>query len=273
MKKCGFIAVLGETNAGKSMLINKLVGQKVSIVSRKIQTTLFRILGIAIKDESQIIFIDTPGFSSKAKNLEQTTWNAFRESEQILFVIDGSKKKFDLSVEMLKKIHADKKISLAINKVDLIHKPMLLETAAIFNKIRSFENIFMVSALTGSGVEDIKKYFASSMPENEWLYDENEITDLSFEKYAAEITREHVYHRIHEEIPYQCTIETVDCQNQSDGSMRIEQNIYVKSIPHKTIFVGHDGQKIKSIGEAARKELSFLLEKKVHLFLRVLVNR
>jgi GTP-binding protein Era len=274
VKRCGFVAVLGETNAGKSTLINKMVGQKVSIVSRKAQTTIFKINGIAIHGECQIIFTDTPGFS-KVKHrevLEKITWDTFREADDILFVVDVCKKNFDLSVALLKKIHSSKKVSLVMNKVDLIHKPRLLEIAEMFGEIRNFENVFMVSGLTGSGTDKILDFLAGTLPEGEWIYDEDEITDLSFDKYAAEITREHIYHRLHQEIPYKCTVKTESCEDQPDGSLRIVQSIFVKSESHRSIFIGHGGGKIKAVGVAARKELSELSDREIHLFLHVLLD-
>ena len=275
-QRCGYVAVLGETNAGKSTLINKLVGQKVSIVSRKIQTTLSRTLGIAIYKNSQIILIDTPGFlhsnTKSAESLSKVAWDAFRETENILFVIDVNKKNFDDSIALLKKIDAAKKVSLVMNKIDLIHKPELLKIAATFSAVRNFEKIFMVSSIDGSGVKDILKYLAEIVPQNDWIFPQDEITDSSFEKYTSEITREHIYHRLHKEIPYRCKIETESYEDQKDGSIKIVQNIHVKNNAHKVIFLGHNGGKIKAIGEAARKELSDLLERNVHLFLHVLVD-
>ncbi len=279
-KRCGFVAVLGETNAGKSTLINKLVGQKVSIVSRKVQTTLSRILGIAINGNSQIILIDTPGFVSYHKSvdqktdvLEKTAWDAFRETEEVLFVVDAHKRDFEKSMTLLQKIDKKKKVSLVLNKVDLIKKEKLLEIASEFSKIRNFENIFMVSSLNGDGVEDIEKYLAKIVPENEWMFPEDEITDSSFEKFTSEITREHLYHRVHQEIPYRCRIVTENYRNEADGSVRIAQNIFVKSKAHKIILLGHNGGKIRAIGSAARRELSELLEREVHLFLNVVVEK
>ncbi|MDR1561210.1 MAG: GTPase Era [Holosporaceae bacterium] len=274
MKKCGFIAVLGETNSGKSSLINKLVGQKVSIVSRKVQTTLSKILGIVIHNESQIILVDTPGFlkNKKSDNLEKITWDAFRESDAILFMIDASKKDFKNSIALLKKIDPQKKTSLVMNKIDLIHKPKLLEIAVSLDKTRNFENIFMISSVTGSGISKILDYLSKTIPEGEWIFDENEITDSSFEKYTSEITREHIYHRLHQEIPYKCMVKTEHYQNQADGSVKIVQNIYVKNDSHRKIILGSKGNKIKAIGQAARQELSRLLGKNVHLFLHVFVG-
>ncbi|MDR2682214.1 MAG: GTPase Era [Holosporaceae bacterium] len=274
LRRCGFVAVIGETNAGKSTLVNKMVGQKVSIVSRKMQTTLDRILGIALYGNSQIILLDTPGFlrENSVESLSKTTWDAFRESDDVLFVVDVCKKNFDASRKLLQKIDVAKKVSLVMNKVDLIHKPELLGISQMFSQVRNFENIFMVSALTGSGVEDSLKYLSSAMSVGEWIYPEDTITDSSFEKYVSEITREHIYHRLHQEIPYKCVVKTENYQQQSDGSVKIVQNIYVKNNAHKIIFLGRQGSKIKAIGEAARRELSTLLGKNVHLFLHVLIS-
>lgn len=276
MKKCGYIAVIGETNAGKSTLINRLVGQKVSMVSRKIQSTRVRSLGIAIYGDAQIILIDTPGFlrsyTKSAESLSKIAWDAFRETDSVLFVVDVNKSKLQGSIKLLQKIDANKKVVLVMNKVDLVHKPDLLKIAATFSEVRNFERVFMISSLTGSGVNDVLEYLSTVVPESDWIFSEDEITDMSLEKYAAEITREHLYHRIHREIPYKCTVETESCENEPDGSLKITQNIRVKSEAHKVICVGHKGGKIKAIGEAAREELSQLLERKVHLFLQVLVD-
>ena len=271
MRKCGSVAVLGETNSGKSTFVNAMVGQKVSIVSRKVQTTLMEISGVAIKGDSQVILIDTPGFfrQKKSENLEKIAWDAFRKTDNILFLVDVTKKNFENSIALIKKIDSAKKVSLVLNKIDLIHKPELLKLVVLFDEIRSFENIFMVSSLTGSGIDE---YLSEIVPEGDWIFGDDEITDLSMEKYAAEITREHIYHRLHQEIPYKCLVVTTSCKEQKDGSLKIMQDIHVKKKAHKIIFIGHGGGKIKAIGEAARLELSSLLDRKVHLFLHVVVD-
>jgi GTP-binding protein Era len=273
-RKCGFVAVLGETNSGKSSLVNAMVGQKVSIVSRKIQTTLTRTLGIAIYNNSQIIFIDTPGFLRKnsRESLSKIAWDAFRESRDVLFVVDASRKNFDSSVLLMEKIDEAKNLTLVINKVDLVHKPLLLEIAEKFSKVRNFQRIFMTSATQASGTEDILKYLDAELPVGDWLYAEDETTDSSFEKYTEEITREHIYHRLHQEIPYKCIVKTEQYQLQKDGGLKIVQNIYVKNSSHRAIFLGAGGGKIKAIGEAARQELAELLQQEVHLFLHVLLQ-
>lgn len=274
LKKVCFVTVIGETNSGKSTFINKIIGQKVSIVSRKIQTTVARVLGISIWKNTQIILIDTPGFARNRPiiSLEKIAWDAFRETDDILFLVDAAKKNLNSCITILKKIDHAKKVSLILNKVDLVHKPKLLELASMFSNIRKFENIFMISSLTGSGIETILDYLDSVAIENEWIYGEDEITDMPFEKYVSEITREHIYHRLHQEIPYKCNVQTKLCENKEDGSIKIVQDIYVATKAHKVIVIGENASKIKAIGKASRAELSTLLEKKVHLFLHVLVD-
>lgn len=287
MKRCGFITVLGETNAGKSTLINKLVGQKVSIVSRKQQTTLFRINGIAVCEDSQIIFVDTPGFlrrkrstnysssnipASKADNLERIAWSAFRETELVMFVVDANKKDQTNTFELLKKIDDSKKVILVLNKIDLIHKVKLLELINKLKETHDFLDIFMISALKNDGVEQLKKYLAGLMPEREWLYNDDEATDQPFETYVSEITREQIYDKVHQEVPYKCNVITRSYKQVSENNIVIYQDIHVKLNSHKIIIVGHNGSKIKEIGISARRELSRLLESKVSLYLKVIVD-
>lgn len=274
MKRCGFITVLGETNAGKSTLINRMVGQKVSIVSRKQQTTLHKINGIAVCGDSQIIFADTPGFlrRKKAENLERIAWNAFRETDIVLFVVDASKKDLTDSTELLKKIDESKKVILVLNKVDRVHKPKLLQLIDTLKTTHDFLDIFMISALKNDGVEELKKYIAELMPEGEWLYNDDEATDLPFEKYVAEITREQIYDKVHQEVPYKCSVITNSYEQVSANHIVIHQDIHVNANSHKVIILGHKGSKIKSIGMSARRELSRLMGGKVDLFLNVVVD-
>lgn len=274
MKRCGFITVLGETNAGKSTLVNKIVGQKVSIVSRKRQTTLNKITGIAVYENSQIIFVDTPGFlrEKKAENLERIAWNAFRENDITVFVVDASKKKFDSSLSLLCRINNTKKVILVLNKIDLVQKTHLLQIIDEFRKARDFLDIFMISALKNDGLEKLKHYLAGLMPKGNWLYNDDEATDMPFEEYVTEITREHLYDQVHQEVPYQCTIITRSYEKTKKHRLKIYQDICVKSKSQKGIIIGHNASKIKSIGIASREELSRLLKCKVDLFLNVIVN-
>jgi GTP-binding protein Era len=268
---------MGETNAGKSTLINALVGQKVSIVSRKIQTTLGKTVGIVVRGGSQVVLLDTPGFIvSGNRNLElseKIIWSACRESDEVLLLVDVSRVDFATSITLLRKIDAAKKISLVLNKIDLIPKPKLLEIASMFGAVRDLENVFMTSSLYNSGVSDIVEYLAVALPSRNWMYEEDQVTDATFEQYVSEITREHIYNYLHQEIPYNCKVEVESCKNQADGSLRLVQNIYVNTQAHRKIFLGRGGRKIRTIGTAARKELSQLLNKPVHLFLHVYEKR
>lgn len=273
MKKCGFVAVLGETNSGKSSLINRLVGQKVSITSRKIQTTIARVLGIAIHGDAQIILVDTPGFlrGKNIRALDKIAWGARQDSSEILFVVDCTKKNFENSLNLIQKI--DQPVSLVLNKIDLIHKPLLLSIIDYFQKEIKFKNVFLVSAKTGSGVDVILNWLEEVMPECEWIYPEDEFTDLSSEMYAAEITRASIFHLLHKELPYSCVVDPLSYKILSDGSIKIYQNIHVKHKAHRIIVLGAHGQKIKHISQTARLELEKLLGTTVHLFLHVVVDK
>lgn len=275
VKRFGYVSVLGETNSGKSSLLNLLVGSKVSIVSCKVQTTQKNILGIAMFGDSQVALLDTPGFFKQraVENLERAAWSAFRESELVLFLVDVSRSNFYKSESLLSKIDDKKRVVLVLNKVDLIHKPKLLSIANNFSKIREYERVFMVSCMNKSGISDLSSYLQTTMPIGDWEFDCNETTTQGTGDYLAEITREHVLHRIHHEIPYRCLIETVAVQDQTDGSVEIAQDIIVPKEGYKKIFIGERGSKIRAIRIAAETEMSKLLEKNVSLLLHVKVMK
>lgn len=275
MKKFNVISVLGETNAGKSTLVNALVGQKVSIVSRKVQTTISNISGIMTEGDTQIVLIDTPGFfkSKNALNYERKSWEAFRQTEDVIFVVDAHKKSFTGSMKLLEKIDEKKRIILILNKVDLIKRTKLLEIAREFAKVRAFEQVFMVSSLTENGLDKLREYLLNNAPEGDWMFDEEATTDQSTESYVAEITREHVYDLLHQEIPYNIEIKTESIVARKPNGWRITQEIIVHKETHKSMIIGKGGLKIKAIGEAARKELQEIFECPVQLFLTVKIAK
>lgn len=275
MKKFNVISVLGETNAGKSTLVNALVGQKVSIVSRKVQTTISNISGIMTEGDTQIVLIDTPGFfkSKNALNYERKSWEAFRQTEEVIFVVDANKKSFAGSMKLLEKIDEKKRIILVLNKVDLIQRTKLLEIAQEFAKVRDFEQVFMVSSLTENGLNKLRDYLLNNAPEGDWMFDEDATTDQSTESYVAEITREHVYDLLHQEIPYNIEIKTESIVARKPNGWRITQEIIVHKETHKSMIIGKGGSKIKAIGEAARKELQEIFECPVQLFLTVKIAK
>ncbi len=276
--RCGFVAIIGAPNAGKSTLINSLVGAKVSIVTHKVQTTRTRVRAIAIVDDAQIIFVDTPGIFKPRRKLDEAmveaAWAGAADADVVAFLVDarrGLDEENERILEGLKK--SGRKAILVLNKVDLIEKGKLLELADRFNAEYSFEATFMVSALKGDGVADLRDYLAEQMPEGPWLYPPDQLSDFPLRMLAAEITREKLYLRLHDELPYASHVETELWEERPDGSIRIEQTIYVLRESQKKIVIGKGGQTIKEIGQAARKELSELLGgRKVHLFLFVKVR-
>ena len=277
-QRCGFVAIIGAPNAGKSTLINSLVGAKVSIVTHKVQTTRTRVRAIAIVGNAQIIFVDTPGIFKPRRKLDEAmveaAWAGAADADVVAFLVDarrGLDEENERILEGLKK--SGRKAILVLNKVDLIEKGRLLELADRFNAEFSFEATFMVSALKGDGVADLRDYLAERMPEGPWLYPPDQLSDFPLRMLAAEITREKLYLRLHDELPYASHVETELWEERPDGSIRIEQTIYVLRESQKKIVIGKGGQTIKEIGQAARKELSELLGgRKVHLFLFVKVR-
>lgn len=274
MKKFGFIAVVGEPNAGKSTLINQLVGQKVSIVSPKVQTTRQRILGIAISGEAQLVLIDTPGIFSPKKRLDRamvaSAWEAGKDADQIILIVDASQKSQARSLEILKGLDG-RKVILALNKVDAVDKAKLLKIAQQYSAFENVVEIFMISALTGDGVSDLMAHLVAQAPEGVWMFPEDDITDMPQRLWAAEITREQLYHQLHQELPYETFIETEAWEEFDNGDVKINQVIYVNRDSQKSIILGKRGSKIKEISQAARTELASLLGRKVHLYLYVKV--
>jgi GTP-binding protein Era len=275
--RCGFVALIGAPNAGKSTLLNQLVGTKVSIVTHKVQTTRAIIRGIALEGPAQIIFIDTPGIFRPKRRLDramvETAWGGARDADLIALLIDAQKG-IDREVrDILKGLQDVRQPRIAIlNKVDAVPRPSLLALAAAIDEAGPFERIFMVSALTGDGCKDLLAYFASAVPPGPWLYPEDQVSDLPLRNLAAEITREKLFLRLHEELPYASTVETTSWQDRPDGSARVEQTIYVTREGHKKIVLGKGGQTIKAISTAARLDIAEAAEKPIHLFLFVKVR-
>jgi GTP-binding protein Era len=275
--RSGFVALIGAPNAGKSTLVNRLVGAKVSIVTHKVQTTRAIVRGIATHGPAQIVFVDTPGIFRPKRRLDRamvsTAWGGAKDADVISLLIDaerGLKGDSGEILDGLKDVRQPK--ILVLNKVDRVKPETLLKLTAEANQRVAFDNTFMVSALTGSGCNDLLDHLAKTLPEGPWYYPEDQISDLPMRQLAAEITREKLYLRLHEELPYSSHVETERWEERKDGSVRIEQVIYVERDSQKAIVLGHRGQTLKAIGEAARKELTAIVEQKVHLFLFVKVR-
>ncbi len=291
MTRCGFVALIGAPNAGKSTLLNALVGSKVTIVSRKAQTTRTAIRGVVVEGEAQIIFVDTPGLFQPKRRLDRAmanaAWGAADDADALALLIDAraevaassrpeSQEPGDISeatagiIASLKERRSPK--TLLLNKVDLVERSTLLALSARLNAALAFRETFMVSALTGSGLDRLKRDLGVMMPEGPWLYPEDQIADAPMRSLAAEITREKLFERLHDELPYQTTVETDSWKDLPDGSARIEQTIFVSRESHKKIVIGEGGRTLKSIGSAARKEIGEANESKVHLFIFVKVR-
>jgi GTPase len=274
---CGFVALIGAPNSGKSTLINRLVATKVSIVSRKAQTTRGTVRGIALEGAAQIIFVDTPGIFAPKRRLDRAmvaaAWGSTGDADAAALLVDvlrGIDAEVEAILGRLPQIAA-KKI-LVLNKIDTVEPPKLLELAARLNGVLPFAQTFMISALRGHGVSKLKQDLGALMPPGPWLYPEDQITDAPLRSLAAEITREKLFERLHDELPYSSTVETEVWKDLPDGSARIEQTIYVMREAHKKIAIGEGGRTIKAIGTAARKEISEAAGQKAHLFLFVKVR-
>lgn len=276
-KRCGFCAIIGAPNAGKSTLVNALAGSKVSIVSHKAQTTRARLRAIAMEGETQIVFVDTPGIFAPKRKLDEamveSAWSGAGEADAVLVLVDGRRGLGDEVTAILEGLRTAKPgVILAINKIDLIKREKLLEISAGLNAAFPFAATFMVSALNGSGLADLRKYVAARMPEGPWLYPEDQVADVQLRFMASEITREVIYERLHDELPYASTVETEAWEERKGGSVKIDQTIYVERDSQKMIVLGRGGQTIKLIGQMARAEMEKAFERRVHLFLFVKVR-
>jgi GTP-binding protein Era len=272
--RAGFVAVIGAPNAGKSTLVNALVGQKVAIVSPKAQTTRSRLMGIAIQDGAQILLVDTPGIFEPRRRLDRAmvaaAWSGAQDADLVLLVIDASERIREEVLEGLDK--REHPLLLVLNKIDLLKKEKLLGLAADLTARLNPDKVFMISATQGDGVPDLKQALAEDMPEGPWLYPEDEVSDATDRMIAAELTREQVVNQLHQELPYATAIETETWEDRVDGSTAIRQQILVERDSQKAIVIGKSGRRLKAIGAAAREEIAHHLGRPVHLFLHVKVN-
>jgi GTP-binding protein Era len=279
--RCGFVALIGAPNAGKSTLLNELVGEKVSIVTRKAQTTRSTVRGVAIKGEAQIIFVDPPGLFAPKRRLDRamvaSAWGAASDADAIALLIDARKEAASASlseetVAILATLKDNGKPKvLVLNKIDLMDRSRLLDLSARLNA-HSFAETFMVSAATRDGLDRLSEHLAALLPEGPWLYPEDQIAEAPIRSLAAEITREKLFERLHDELPYQATVETDSWKDQPDGSARVEQTVFVTRDTHRKIVIGEGGRTIKAIGVAARKDIAEAHGGTVHLFLHVKVR-
>lgn len=275
----GFVALIGEPNAGKSTLLNRMVGAKVSIVTHKVQTTRARIRGVAMEGDAQLVFVDTPGLFQPRRRLDRAmvaaAWGGAADADVVVLLIEAHRGRTDgveRILENLRDVAGDRPVALAINKIDRVEAPELLALTQKMNQSFDFAQTFMISAEKGHGVDDLRTWLAEAMPKGPWLYPEDQIADLPMRMIAAEMTREKLTLRLHQELPYQLTVETEQWQERKDGSVRIDQIVYVTRDGHKGIVLGNKGETIKAISKASREELEAFMERRVHLFLQVKVR-
>ncbi len=287
-RRCSFIAVIGAPNAGKSTLVNAMVGAKVSIVTHKVQTTRARVRGVAIEGAAQLVFIDTPGIFTPKRRLDRAmvaaAWEGLDGADEVLLIVDaaafladrksGADKKAREDTLAIVSQLAEKRLKaiLVLNKVDLVDRPKLLVAAADLNDRAAFDETFFIAAHTEDGVAELKAHIAARAPAGPWLYPEDQLSDISDRLMAAEVTREKLFLRLHQELPYESTVETVEWGRTQKGELRIEQTIFVSRDSHKPIVLGKGGQTIKAVGAAAREEIERLLGEPAHLFLHVKVR-
>ena len=276
--RCGYVALIGAPNAGKSTLLNRLVGQKLAIVTPKAQTTRNRLLGIAIEGPTQIVFVDTPGIFAPRRRLDRAmvaaAWSGAEDADEVMLLVDSSRGMDRDTRQILDRLAERGRNSiLTFNKIDLVSRDSLLGLTAAFSREGKFDPIFMISGLKGDGVEDVKRHLAAVLPVGPWLFPEDQLSDASQRVIAAEVTREQVLLQLHEELPYSSTVETENWEDRPDGSVRIEQAIYVQRPGQRAIILGERGQRIKAIGARARAKLEHMLDRRVHLFLFVKVRQ
>ncbi len=279
MTRAGFVALIGEPNAGKSTLLNRMVGAKVSIVTHKVQTTRARIRGVAMEGEAQIVFVDTPGLFQPKRRLDRAmvaaAWGGASDADIIVLMVEahrGVTPGVERILEGLAEIGKGRTVALAINKIDRVKSEVLLGLTKDLNERYNFVETFMISAEKGHGVVALREWLAGRLPEGPWLYPEDQIADLPMRMIAAEMTREKLTLRLHQELPYQLTVETENWEERKDGSARIDQLIFVMRDGHKGIVLGNKGETIKAVSKAAREELEAFLDRRVHLFLKVKVR-
>ncbi|MGF1625206.1 MAG: GTPase Era [Alphaproteobacteria bacterium] len=275
-QRCGFVAIIGAPNAGKSTLVNRLVGAKVSIVTPKVQTTRFQLRGVAMAGTTQLILVDTPGIFAPRRRLDRAmvaaAWTGAQDADDVVLMVDARRITKEDEAIIARLNQARRPAILALNKIDLVKPAVLLERSAALNAMGDFTATFMISAETGDGVEDLKAHLAARMPEGPWHYPEDQLSDLSERLMAAEVTREKLFLRLRQELPYALTVETEAWTEFKDGSVRIDQTIYVAREGHKGIILGKQGSAIQPVREAAQNELERELGRKVHLFLFVKVR-
>ena len=279
MTRSGFVALIGEPNAGKSTLLNQMVGAKISIVTHKVQTTRTRIRGVSVENQSQIIFVDTPGLFTPRRRLDRAmvaaAWNSADDSDITLLMVEahrGLTEGVEKIISSISEIGKNGKLALVINKIDKVNVNDLLSLSKEINDRHPFVETFMISAEKGKGINDLRRWLASNLPEGPWLYPDDQISDMPLRMIAAEITREKLTLRLHQELPYQLTVETEKWEEKADKSVRIEQIIYLSRSGHKGIVLGKKGETIKAVSMASRLSIEEFLGARVHLFLRLKVR-
>ena len=276
--RCGFIAVIGAPNVGKSTLTNRLVGAKVSIVTTKVQTTRSRVIGVAASGPAQLVYVDTPGIFAPRRRLDRAmvaaAWGGAADADVVMMLVDAKKGQDTDTIRILAGLDAPGRVTvLVLNKIDLVPRPRLLSLAAAVAARRRFDDTFMISALSGDGVDDLIGHLARTVPEAPWLYPRDQLSDMNERLFTAEITREKLFEQLHEELPYALTVETEEWESFADGSLRIAQTVYVERDSQKAIVLGRGGARVRAVRERAMAEMAEILGRRVHLFLFVKVRR